>query len=441
VSYASGAVTPLDTSSVPLTSPQDRYTCWSVTSLNAACGVVFGGRSRVAGIFVIPLDGGASIATAKSATGTCLHGAVLIKTTAAWIGCGHHLTTLTSHHTRSSAEKYFGSPAAGLHRFLESDPSVKRGIAVTTTFAAKTIVAPHRENVAASWFTVTNGTVVWKETHHSLRAPLAVQRRSVGLHHDHVKASAITTVGRTGSAHAPLSISGKSTLYAVNSGAPNQTVIITGPGKTRRIHNLNQNFPANLSAHRVVFLRKGQAHVLNLHNGKGLTIPAATAVISGKFVDYVTPDGILKQRNLSTGSERTVTQGLRPSAQDTDLFAFGKAVGWNGFDAGDDGDEAGYQSPGKPITVLAHEGIWSLNDAGVITYPRSNFYGPPDSLVKPRDLYQFANESFSLRPYDSNQEKIVLTGSYLIDGPQVSHGVMAWIDPGGILRARPLTHH
>lgn len=453
VAYGTRTVTPLDTSAAKVSPDDGVYPmCWSVSATDAACGSYDSGQTTgnpsIANVFVDPLDGSTAVAVSSA---SCPHAPTITGATAAWRGCDDRLATLDATTVTTSAHPHPADPIAGLNGFLSDDKTGTKGLLFSPDQqSSEVVLASDSARVEAAQFALTTGRIVWQQDDAGpTPAALSVQRRSVDIN---ASTSSIDTgptvdVGRSHLAGAPLAAAGHIVAYAKkstgNDNAAAANVRVVTPSTSVVLHNVDRDRELTIGDHRVVYdnATSERAHLFNIRTGLDTPLDSDTAVISSHYLAYVEDDEIL-QKDLTTGHIATVDYDA--DVMDNGLFEHGDVVGWNATCYPDNGVtiRGAYRdmtNDTTPTLLPDGEGIWALSDAGVITVGIvSPDNGAPSYVPSLTTLSTTQTATFALRPYGSNGEQPILSGSYLDEGPQLHAGVLAWIDAKGKLEAEPL---
>jgi hypothetical protein len=141
----------------------------------------------------------------------------------------------------------------------------------------------------------------------------------------------------------------------------------------------------------------------------------------GRYVVYVGVSG--RVRRLNVLDDKTVTVARSDPNLGGQLFEYGPYVSWR---AGDKPNGLGHAyfrnivTMSRPVRLPAIQIVSEMTDSGILSYN-------DDSLV------------YSLRGYRATDRvNPIFTASAFSEVPQVSDGVLAWIDQAGILRAAAL---
>jgi hypothetical protein len=444
VDFSSHSVTPLDTSLLVSDRSDVGPRCSSVSAVAAACESVpryAGNRARIANVFIDPLDGSDAIAhTSEFQAGAhCFTQPALVGTKAAWLTCNHgRLWTLDKQRTKAWPKRYHSALVSGDGHFLTSKGASTRALGLTRRLTTDTLIRPVAAHAQTTTFAIGSGRVVWRGDADGLSKPIAVDSRSVVTSSTgRIRTGKVRRVATAHQGIGPFQVQGSTVLFLNRQHSGINRVTVISRWRTTTIATPRFE-PVSTNGRDVVWTDHGKAHVLDLKTMKSSSFAAVNAVISKRYVAYVTSDGVLHQKDLTTGNTVQIATGLNTSLQEVALYEFGKAVAWTEYGLA---TKAFYlpASGGSVHALPDNVGIYSVGKDGVITGSVSaSMFSSPPTAPRPANMNEFIGESFSLQPWDGSAPRVVLTGSYLIAPPQIERHVLVWVDQFGQLRARPL---
>jgi hypothetical protein len=453
VPFASGAsITPLDTSHVPPGAPgaTDTPVCWSASSVAVACGAYYDDGEDDSGIkivFIDPLDG----APAYASSTACPTQATMLGAKAAFLSCKAKLVVMGDGSTITSSSSLTSSPISGLGGFITTGDSGHTGVLISAnTKRTTTVLAASHAASEASTFTLASGSITWAENAPG-KQPVTIYRRSVAPNafDTAVTASKVSTVGGSKVAKGSIASNGSTIVYGtryVNSSIGQdggETLRVVTPTGTRTVTGVDRYGTVALGDHRLAYFTvPGKVQLYDLRTRKTTKLAATAYALSGPRIAYLDGTGTLRVKDLDTGAITVVTTGLAGPYEGGGLFLYGTVVGWNGYRIGApltaDREYVDISSPAAPKPVPTGDALWSLTDAGIVLEQPVDVPFNSPTTPGPSGLRIYAGETFELQTYDGSAASTLLTGDYLMAGPQVAGKVVAWIDQHGQLEARDI---
>jgi hypothetical protein len=315
----------------------------------------------------------------------------------------------------------------------------------------------------ASWFALTGGAVVWKEDDRgTLPSDIRVHRRSVGVNH----AGTGLTVGRTTSTLGTsrtvagvVAASGRTSVWAVRyylvrgGEGTAQTLQVVSPYGRHTIRNASKYGEVTVGSARVLYRNavSRKYHLYDTRTGKDTAFVAVSAALSGTHLVYaIASNRTIYEKNLATGAVVAVHRStLKPPAEprlyEIQVFAWGRYAGWveRRFEGvfQRDYDSGWASADGTEHRLPATEVVWALTDEGAITVPvhRNTATGIYFAATPTTAVFR-SGIVYSLRSYGaatSAPATRLITLDHPVAGPQLGHGVLAWIDVHGRLQVRP----
>lgn len=458
VSFSTGRVTALDSSLSP-----DKADCSSVSRRAAACENLVDdadGDLEPSKIFLAPLDGTAAFDVVQIPDLNDDNPFVVpatFKNAIAWLSTSDadQLNVKTPHGKHTTSYRVGSNPVAGPSGVLVSTFHDTKVLVVDRQLQSRRLVANRPSRAEALSFSLSKKRIAWAEDDGVPSASaLRLHRRSI------TRDGGVPRLGKTSTVadnaqRSPIAVSAKYAVYA--KGAPkshgfSHQLRVVSSDSTQTIRHVLTKAPLTLSGHRLLYAKaEHEVAVANLKSGKSTSYTCLAAALDGDHLVLArqVPGADPGTANiwlidLGSGKKRHVADAVtNPS-----VFVHGSFVGWLdwGFPPG-----GGHFQPrseyrdmstnGAVVELPADELLWSLTDAGVLSLK------PLDDALR-YGMQQFDSRStyvpmprarFLLRSYGSTDARTVLTGYGLKIGPQISGGVIAWVDARGHLKARRLS--
>jgi hypothetical protein len=296
------------------------------------------------------------------------------------------------------------------------------------------LFSPPPSPVTAGAFSLTNGRIAYTADPAVAKtspAVVSVLSRTLTTHAHHVTASPATRpAGQHGAEDGTsqlVAASGPTTVFQVGTGA-NAHLRIDSPH-----HNANLNVDRGwtlVSSNRLLYSRGGRKfRVYDIATGRTTLVlndPNRTTqnvALSGHYLSYSTTQAGVYRKNLRTGHTiRLAEPHPKYRFPHTAVFASGDWVGWRvqrGAGVGvDDSYLRNVSTMAKPIR-LPHV-LNALTSEGAVLNSASS-----------------GATTYWLRGYGGHTRLLLSTRSY-VQGPQVQHGVVAWINANGNLKVARL---
>jgi hypothetical protein len=449
VEFASGEVTPLDTSELTdLPGGTNTPTCWSASAKAVACGSnYFTGEddSGLRNVFLDPLDGSPAYAVNADRPNP----ATMLGRKAAWLTNRGNLRVMGEGSLVTSSDDIGTWPVAGLGGFLATSPSRHAGIQVDTAARhTRTVLPATKATTEVTGFALTDGAVIWV-TNDKGAAAGALHRRTLSRNASHtgVTADAARKIADTNALRGTLTAAGKTIAYptdlnnsAVGQNGGETLRVVTPHGKVT-IRGVDRYLPVSLGAGRVAYYTgERSARLYNLKTGKTTKLAVTGIALSGHWLAYADTAGTIRLKNLRSGAVRTVATGVQIVGDQ--LFVRGQVVAWNAYPAEFGGHLGFYRDLAGNAGVVqlpTDVNVWQLSDAGIVL---EHTAAGPDATSPAfpgaRALRFHPAMTFSLQPYDDGAAATLLVADYPVAGPQVAGNIVAWIDQHGRLRARAL---
>lgn len=445
ISYASGALTALDTSDVvpvPGVGFSPGPQCWSVSSVAAACGTevhVDDDQPYLANVFIDPLDGSAPLAQSTKCMPSELSPVLsdprlptLLGTTAAWISCGGRLTTLSAGERRTTARRFTPPVVAAGNGLAVVNHAGTKGLVVSRSGkTTELLVSATQAHAEALGFALAGKRLIWSQDNHGLpAAPVNYRRRATGAGHGHDQV-ALGPAARLAARGTILAASRHLQVYgtASSANALTESVKVLDRSSHRHIRHVSTVLPVSAGDGRVVLGRvRHRAAEMQMSRPRAHSLRklhALTALVSGHYLAMLRPDGRLVQRNLRSGRTSTVYTSSDPDR--TQIFEHGQAVGWFVDSA------SGYRTAPRalPIALPSDEGLVGLgaSQALVESIPAKCLH----TITPPVLPCAGAQEDFLVRSFDSSTTSVVVDTGYIDAAPVLGKGIVCWIDAEGRL--------